>query len=262
MATIIFNITLVALFVVAVVAFVRLRRESGKGIGYFDNLARQAGHDPDQLRILYWITKVALAFMLPALLWTSRNRFPSIPVFLALAFVGFMVPDVTLLFQRQRRQARILSGLSFFLDLVGSFLRSGLTLEESVNRAASRGFLPGHPLAEEVKLVADEITAGKDRAAAFGSLARRTNLPDLHAVASALELGSRLGFPVSDILGAQADLQRDKRLERGRRRIDRATIWALFPVLLCGFPLFVLVVVVPTVAHLMETFNMYKQFFG
>lgn len=254
------NIVLVVLFVVAIVSFIRLRQTTGRSVGYFDSLARQAGHDPDQLRFIYWLSKAALAMMLPAVLWTAVDTFPSVPLLLALVFVGFMIPDFTLFVQRNARQKRILSGLSFFLDLVVSFLRSGLTLEESVNRAASRGFVEGHPLADEVRIVGDEISAGKDRAAAFGALARRTNIPDIHAVASALELGSRLGFPVAEILAAQADLQREKRMERGRRKIDRSAIAALFPVFLCGFPLFSLVVVLPTVMHLMETFQLYRGF--
>src|SRR5207253_1631703 len=123
------------------------------------------------------------------------------------AIVGFFIPDLVLLLRRNARRGKILQSLSFYLDLVVSFLRSGLTVEESVNRAAARGLPSGHPLAQEVRVVSDEISAGKDRAAAFGALARRTGLPDLQAVASALELGSRLGFPVSEILSNQADLQ-------------------------------------------------------
>lgn len=255
------DLVLLALVIVAGVYLFRMRSGS-TGWSYYPALARQAGNDPDQLRPFYWTAKIVLALMLPLVLGNILGRFPSLLIVIPLAILGFMIPDITLAIRRSTRRFRILQALSFYLDMVVSFLRSGLSLEESVNRAAVRGLPPDHPLAEEVKLVGEEISAGKDRAVAFSALARRTNLPDLHAVAAALELGSRLGFPVADILSTQADLQRDKRGERGRRRIDRAIIYALFPVMLCGFPLFILVVVIPTAMQIMDTFKMTKALFG
>lgn len=251
------------LALVAIVVFLfRLRPAGVKERGYYAGLARQAGHDPDTLRPFYWAAKIVFAVMLPLAMMNARSRPTPFVLIASLAAIGFFIPDVTLVLQRNSRRTRILQALSFYLDLVVSFLRSGLTLEESVNRAAVRGLPPNHPLADEVKLVGEEISAGKDRAAAFGALARRTNLPDLHSVASALELGSRLGFPVADVLATQADIQRDKRGERGKRRIDRAMILALFPVMLCGFPLFILLVVVPTVMQIFDTLKMIKGLVG
>ena len=112
-----------------------------------------------------------------------------------------------------------------------------------------------------LELVIDEMVAGKDRAAAFAGLASRTKIPDLHALASALELGSRLGFPVADILSVQAEIQREKRVERGRKRIDRAVIIALFPVLLCGLPILFIVVVLPVILELLKTIDLVKFLF-
>jgi len=262
MANTFIDFALVGLVVVIVAVLLRFRAATPDGLQYYMTLSRQAGYDPDRLQPLFLASKVIAALLLPLLPSLVLQSVPGLVTMVILAVIGFMLPDLILLLQRNARRTRILQSLSFYLDLVVSFLRSGLTLEESVNRAAVRGFPETHPLAREVKLVSDEMAVGKDRSAAFGALARRTNLPDLHAIASALELGSRLGFPVADLLATQADLQRDRRADRGRKRIDRAMILALFPVILCGFPLFILVVVFPTVMQIFDTIKMMKGLFG
>ena len=251
------DLLLGVLIVIAIVLVVVLRR-SGKE-RWFAPLARQAGYDPQRLRPWYWTVKIILAVLLPLLI---AEFIPYSLLLLGIAaLVAFFLPDLWLINRRNHRRHRILQALSFFLDLLVSLLRSGLDIEEAFRRAGSRGLPAGHPLADEVRLVTDEMGAGKERSAAFAGLASRTKIPDLHALAAALELGSRLGFPVADILSTQAEIQREKRVERGRRRIDRAMIVALFPVLLCGFPIFFMVVVLPVILELLKTVDLVKYLF-
>jgi tight adherence protein C len=227
--------------------------------GRWSRLARQAGFDPGRLRMPYWTAKIILAVLLPLLVaevlplgWLPAG---------VLALFAFFIPDLWLLHRRAHRQRAILQALSFFLDVLVSLLTSGLDIEEAFRRAGRHGLQPGHPLADEVQLTSDEMAAGKERAAAFADLADRTKIPDLHALAAALELGSRLGFPVAGILSTQAEIQREKRVERGRRRIDRAVIMALFPVLLCGLPILLIVVVLPVIMELLKTIDLVKFLF-
>jgi len=228
--------------------------------GWFASLARQAGFDPQQLRLPYWTAKAILVVLLPLAI---AEFFPLGWLSLVMiALVAFLIPDFWLMNRRGRRKVRILQSLSSFLDLLVSLLTSGLDIEEAFRRAGIRGLPAGHPLADEVRLVSDEIAAGKDRSAAFAGLAARTAIPDLHALASALELGSRLGFPVAEILSTQAEIQREKRVERGRKRIDRAVILALFPVLLCGLPILFMVVVLPIILEVLKTVDLVKFLFG
>ena len=253
------DIAIVALIAGAIALSLLLRRRGGEGRDWFAPLARQAGFDPERVRPTYWTAKIILALLLPLLvveLLPPRWLSIGIP-----ALFGFVLPDVWLLNRRTHRRRRILQALSFFLDLLVSLLQSGLDVEEAFRRAGTRGLPAGHPLADEVRLVTDEMAAGKERAAAFAGLASRTKIPDLHALAAALELGSRLGFPVADILSVQAEIQREKRVERGRRRIDRAVMIALFPVLLCGLPILFMVMILPVILELLKTIDLVKYFF-
>ncbi len=255
----IIDFLLVALLAATIVVLIVFRR--GKtSPRYWPGLLRAAGYDSRRSAPLFWAAKIILALLLPLLFAEALRLTAGWMLLLPLAVTGFFIPDLWLVSRRRQRKARILQALSFFLDLLVSLLRSGLEVEEAFRRAGARGLPPEHPLAEEVRWVSDEIAGGADRAVAFGAMAARSNVQDLHAVAAALELGSRLGFPVADILASQAEIQRERRAERGKKRIDRAMVIALFPVLLCGFPLFVVVVVLPFVLELLKTIDLLRTF--
>ena len=221
---------------------------------YFHRWARQSGLDSDALFWLYWFSKIVLAVLLPLLAVEalSRTRLFGSPwwLLLALAVGGFLVPDAWLAVRRRDRIKRIRIALSYFLDLVVSLLHSGLGLEEAFRRAGRQGLDPEHPLAEEVTLVDTELEVGKDRTDAFDALAERTGIVEFQSIASALRLGMRLGNSVQTTLDAQADLLRLQRREAARREISLAPLKTLFPILLCGFPIFAVLVIFPALTEI------------
>jgi tight adherence protein C len=226
--------------------------------GFFGRNARQAGFEPKTFLPIFWILKVVLAALVPlALNEYAADRFGSLSgwVLLAGGIFGFFAPDLWLFSVRRDRQTKIAWGLPYFLDLVVAFLRSGLGLEEAFRRAGREGFRPDHPLAQEVALVSRELDLGKDRAAAFRALAERTGVAGMRGVAAALESGLRLGASVEATLRGQAEVLRARRREDTLRRVQLAAIKALVPVILCGFPLFVVIVFFPAVTEVMRTFG-------
>jgi tight adherence protein C len=260
MTNTVIDVVLFVLLLAVIVVLILLRPGGARRLRYWPALIRAAGFDPVRSAPVYWGTKIILALLLPLLAAEVLRTLTGALLFVTFAVIGFFVPDLWLMSRRRLRRTRILQALSFFLDLLVSLIRSGLEVEEAFRRAGARGLPPEHPLAEEVRWVSDEIAAGGDRSVAFGAMATRSNVPDLHALAAALELGTRLGFPVADILATQAEIQRERRADRGRKRIDRAMMVALVPVLLCGFPLFVIVVVLPFVLELLKTIDLFKSF--
>lgn len=216
----------------------------GPDPGYFWRLARPAGLSPEAAWPWFLVSKIVLALGLP---FALQLLFPASSVLGLLLFsiLAFFLPDALLAYVRRQRQANIRRALSFFLDLIVSLLQAGLTLEEAFKRAAREGLPKGHPLAEEASLVADELDLGRDRTTGFQTLGQRTGVRDLRALASALSLGLGSGVSVEATLKAQAELARTKRREEGIRRLNIASAEVLVPLLLCGFPVFVVVVFFP-----------------
>lgn len=230
--------------------------------GYYPRLVRQAGFDPDTWRIPYWIGKVVFAILF-AYLWLvfvralSESASPILGM-IVFGILGFFVPDATFGLLRRARKNRIRDSISYFLDLVVALLYSGLGLEEAFRRAGRDGFPPEHPLSREVDLVSQELDAGQDRAVAFRALADRTGVRELRAVAAALRSGAKLGSSVETTLEAQAQVLRTKRREQLRRRINVALVKALVPVLLCGFPLILILLFFPAIVDLMTLFGEFR----
>lgn len=229
---------------------------------YYLKVMRQAGFRPEPARWFYWLAKLAMLVVTPLLLvefWPGEAAAPWLGWVLLTALAGFLVADLWLLSVRRARQRRIRQALSYYLDLLVAFLHSGLTLEEAFRRAGSEGLPESHPLAREVALVGGELDAGRDPGTAFDAMAERTGIADLRGIASSLRLGMRLGSPVRNTLQAQADILWTKQRETALHRINAATTKAVIPVVLCGFPIFIVLVFFPAILELVEAF---RELFG
>jgi tight adherence protein C len=234
------------------------QRASARLSGYFPTVARQAGFDPAALSGFFLAARMIFALLLPSLLiellapWGLAPASLSAAWLLLPALLGFVLPDLWLLGARRRRKAKVAHGLSFFADLVVAFLHSGLSLEQAFRRAGREGFAASHPLAREVATVGVELDAGQDPATAFRALAERTGVAELRGIASALQLGARLGTPVRATLAAHAELLWTKRRESALKKINAAAVKVTFPVMLAGFPLFFLLTFFPAILELLE----------
>ena len=229
---------------------------SGRSLGerlrrYYPVLARQSGFDPTRFFWVYWLAKLGLLLLVPLLLlefwvlsWTA---------IIILAIVGFITPDIWLARTRRRRQRRIRSALSYFLDLLVALLHSGLSLEEAFRRAGRGGLEESHPLAVEVAQVGVELDIGEDRAKAFEAMAVRTGVTELKGIAAALTSGMRYGVGLEATLEAQASLLRAKQREAARKQINTAMIRSLVPLFLCGYPVFLVIVLFPAIVEIIRT---------
>lgn len=237
-------------------AFGRLGRLTRR-LRYYPALARQAGLPPGRWRLDYWAAKLGGAALLPLLLLEMAARSGrAAGWWLALpAVFGFVLPELVLLGMRRRRRRLVQRALPYFLDLIVAFQLSGLSLIEAFRRAGREGFVGPHPLAREVALVGREFDAGLDAGQAFRQLAERTGVADFHAVTSALEMGVRLGAPVQASLRAQADQLWTNRREDAIRRIHRAEIQVMFPIMLTSFPVFAVLALFPMIMDLIEVFG-------
>lgn len=222
---------------------------TGPDRDYEWRLLRQAGLLPDQLRVYLLPLRVGLAVVLPLVTAEVVGMRGWLVI---LSAVGFVAPDACLGLIRRQRQRDVRQALSFFLDMMLSLLQAGLSLEQAFGRAAAQGLPAHHPLAEEVARIGAELSVGRDRGAAFRSLAERTGVQELTAVAEAVTIGLSRGVSLETTIKAQADLARARRREDGMRRLDKANAEILIPLLLCSFPMFVALVIVPLGLQLMD----------
>lgn len=126
---------------------------------------------------------------------------------------GFLAPDGWLARRARERARGALAELPALLDLLRVSVEAGLSPSAALAEVGSR---TSGPLAAEWRIVASETRLGVPLATAVRAMTERLPLPEVIALAGALERAHRHGAPLGDTLAAQA---RDARLGR-RRRIE------------------------------------------
>ncbi|MCB1099394.1 MAG: type II secretion system F family protein [Verrucomicrobiae bacterium] len=213
---------------------------------------RQAGIVDQSATWFFWVGKVLLAVLFALLAGEVSTSFL---LLILLGCIGFFLPDLWLMAKIITRKKQISKALTFYLDLVNSLLRAGMTLERSLLVAAQQGFRDPHPLADEINLLRDELELGNARDHAFRALAERTGVPELNVLVTAVRVGIRSGAPIQKTLEAQADRLRFRRHQDAVHRLGRSTAISVVPVFLCGVPLWLVLVIFPAAKELMDVFG-------
>ena len=228
---------------------------------YPSRLIRQAGMIPGQVAVFYWVGKLILAILLPLLIAELTGTL-SLTVLVLIALLGFSTVDIWLLASRKQRRQSIERSLGYFIDLIAAFLKSGMSLSQAFRQASQYGLPKGNPLAREVDLVARELDAGSEREAAFNSLAERTGVKDLQRLAAVVNVGFRVGAPITETLESQSALLRAKQWEQADSMVSRKSLVALFPMMLVSIPLMLVLIFFPAAVQMYEIFTAFVGVYG
>jgi len=132
---------------------------------------------------------------------------------------GWLEPDLSLLSQARRRQARIDRDLPDFLDVLTVTISAGLSFRNAMARV---GEALGGPMGQEVKIALAQMRYGAPRRTALEAIRDRNDSESLAQFISALLQAEELGSPLAD---AMADISEDMRRafdQRARRDAQRA----------------------------------------
>ncbi|HEX2393356.1 MAG TPA: type II secretion system F family protein [Solirubrobacterales bacterium] len=130
-------------------------------------------------------------------------------VALGLPLAGFFVPDALLEREARRRRRRLLAALPDALDLLAVSLGTGRGPAAGLEQLARAG---EGPLAEELRIVAAELSCGTPLSAALASLRARAPGSEMATLVAAIERSRRFGSPLAEQLRRQAvALRRDSR---------------------------------------------------
>lgn len=222
---------------------------------YPSTLMRQAGIMPADLIFLYWPLKIVLLCLAPLVLIELH---PGIQHWMLIpgAVSSFFTPDFLLWQRRQKRRRRLQGGLSFFVDLMNSYLNSGSSLARAFKQSGRFGFDKHHPLASEVRLVSRELEAGESFHVAFEKMYGRTGVREIERLVAVIELGRKAGASVIETLSRQADVFRERQQELNRKLLSQKSILMLFAMMVAGLPMFAVIVLFPASLKLFEIFEL------
>ncbi|MGJ8690541.1 MAG: type II secretion system F family protein [Gammaproteobacteria bacterium] len=219
---------------------------------------RYAGFIPSNFFLVYLCAKFVLALVIPLLYLEFSISTAELWEPLLLGVISFFAVDMFIYFRAKSRKQQVQNSVSYFVDLLVAFLKSGLSLTNAFERAAEHGLPKNTPLAKEVNLVASEMKVGLEWQKGFEKLATRTGAQELQRLSLLMKVGHSTGAPLVKSLSDFADLLRETQSERINMLLNRKSLEALIPTLLLGMPVFLVLVFFPTGVQIYEAFSMFK----
>lgn len=222
----------------------------------------QAGFRGETVARNYYTIKSVLTIIFPALLGLAmyylhnyRNTLNLALIVFSACAAGFYIPDLILRLRTSARIEEMRQTLPDLIDLLVICTESGLALDQAINRVSHEIGRSSRMVAEEFHLVTLEIRAGADRAAALRNLALRVNLDDLSNFASMLIQADKFGTSIAEALRIQSDVMRVRRMQRAEERAAKIPTKMLLPLVLCIFPVLMVVLLGPAVIQLLGSLD-------
>ncbi|WP_282177788.1 type II secretion system F family protein [Vibrio nereis] len=171
------------------------------------------------------------------------------------AGAGMFLPNIVLGHLVKKRQFRIKRGVPDALDLLVVCTESGLGLNMALNRVAKELFISHPDLADELDTVCLKIKAGYEMPLAFKDMVERTGVYELSGLVGMLSHASKLGGSLAQTLRDYTEDYRDKRNQEVEEIAAKIPTKMVFPMLVCIWPAFFIVVVGPAALGLIDTFS-------
>jgi len=168
---------------------------------------------------------------------------------LVMGIIGFMLPRFWLRSAVGSRQKKIVKNLPDAMDLITTCVEAGLGLDAALAKVS--GQMKG-PLAKEISQMLLEVGMGRLRRDALSDLGQRTGVQELISFVNAVIQAEQLGVSIGHVLKVQSDQMRTHRRQRAEQLAHEAPIKMMFPLVLCIFPAFMLVILGPAVIRIGE----------
>jgi tight adherence protein C len=202
------------------------------------------------LRLAAAAALAAAAFLVVSMLAMPRNDAALAALVAGLA--GLMSPWALLRLAQRARRDEITRALPDALDLMVICVEAGQGLNAALLSVARESSLHAPALAEELRLLNLEMSAGLPRSQALRNLALRTGIDDVRALVAVLVQSDRFGSSVGPALRGHAASLRTRRRQRAEEQARKTPVKMVFPLVLCIFPALLVVILAPGVIELVR----------
>ena len=179
---------------------------------------------------------------------------PPIKVGLALVagYLGFYLPNMFIENLVQRRRTSIKNSFPDALDMLLICVQSGMSVEAGFGKVASEVGSQSLELAEELSLTTAELSYLQERRQAFENLGKRTGIPGIKAVATALIQAERYGTPVGQALRVMARENRDMRMAEAEKKAAALPPKLTVPMIVFFLPVLFVVILGPAIIQVFK----------
>ncbi len=159
--------------------------------------------------------------------------------------IGFYLPNVFIENLAQKRQTSIRQAFPDALDMLLICVQSGMSVEAAFGKVAKEITTQSLELGEELALTTAELSYLNERRMAYENLGKRTGIPGVKSVATALIQAERYGTPVSQALRVMARENRDIRMAEAEKKAASLPPKLTVPMIIFFLPVLFLVILGP-----------------
>jgi tight adherence protein C len=191
---------------------------------------------------------IVFLFALFYIFFATQLQYPPVIKFmmaLCAGVIGFYLPNVFIENLAQKRQKSIRQAFPDSLDMLLICVQSGMSVESAFGKVAKEITQQSLELGEELALTTAELSYLGERRLAFENLGKRTGIPGVKSVATALIQAERYGTPVSQALRVMAKENRDIRMGEAEKKAAALPPKLTVPMIIFFLPVLFLVILGP-----------------
>jgi tight adherence protein C len=166
-------------------------------------------------------------------------------------YLGFYLPNVFIQNLVTRRQESIKAAFPDALDMILICVQAGMSVEAGFAKVAKEIGAQSMELAEELSLTTAELSYLQDRRQAFENMAKRSGLPGVKSVATALIQAERYGTPVGQALRVMAKENREMRMMAAEQKAAALPPKLTVPMIVFNIPVLFAIILGPAVIQVM-----------
>jgi tight adherence protein C len=160
-------------------------------------------------------------------------------------YIGYYLPNMFIENLVQRRQTSIKQSFPDALDMLLICVQSGMSIEAAFGKVSGEVGAQSLELAEELSLTTAELSYLQERRQAYENLGKRTGIPGIKAVGTALIQAERYGTPVGQALRVMAKENRDMRMAEAEKKAAALPPKLTVPMIVFFLPVLFVVILGP-----------------
>jgi len=183
--------------------------------------------------IAFFVATVVYVFFI--IHW-AKPLFIKLGVAIAAAYLGIKAPELFLKNKIQKRQKELERAYPNTLDLLLICAESGMSIEHAVRKVSEEIGAESIAMAEEMSLLAAELSYLSERRQAFDNLNARTGLESIRSLTTVLVQSERYGTPLGAALRVLSQESRDQRMTAAEKKAAALPPTLTVPMILFFLP--------------------------
>jgi tight adherence protein C len=197
--------------------------------------------------ILFFVAAVVYIFLI--IHW-DKPILMKIGASIAAAYLGIKGPEIFLSNKISNRKKSMERAYPNALDLLLICAESGMSIELAVRKVAQEVGTESIAMAEELTLLAAEMSYLADRRTAYENFGLRTGLESIRALVTVLLQAERYGTPLGAALRVLAQESRDQRMTAAEKKAAALPPQLTVPMILFFLPALFIAILTPAIIQI------------